>query len=158
MLIKIISGGQTGTDQAALQAAIDSGVPHGGWCPPGRVCESGKIPKHFLLKKTPVERSELAPEVPRSLRTEWNVRDSDGTLIFSGGSHDPGTTWTLKAVTLYQKPSLIISGDQSAERVSDWLKEKKIRVLNVAGPSEKNTHGIYEKVYNFISDLIKRNS
>jgi len=79
--LKIISGGQTGVDQAALITAQKIGLETGGWCPPGRVCESGTIPEYFPLKETPQERSPDAVDVPRSQRTEWNVRDSDATLI-----------------------------------------------------------------------------
>ncbi len=77
---KVISGGQTGVDQAALRAAIALGISIDGWCPPGRICEHGVIPEEFPLKETPFERSEGAPGIPRSLRTEWNVRDSDGPI------------------------------------------------------------------------------
>ena len=79
--MKIISGGQTGVDRAALKAAQDLGFPTGGWCPPGRLAEDGIIPDRFPLKETPDDRSKDAPHIPRSQRTEWNVRDSDATLL-----------------------------------------------------------------------------
>jgi len=78
---KIISGGQTGVDQAALRAAVAVGVEIGGWCPPNKECETGKIPAELPLVPTDKARSDLAPDVPRSLRTELNVRDSDATCI-----------------------------------------------------------------------------
>jgi len=102
LIRKIISGGQTGVDQAALRAAIASGIPFDGWCPPGRICEDGIIPEEFNLKETPFERSESAHEIPRSLRTEWNVRDSDGVLILTKSilTLNPGTNWTTMLPSL----------------------------------------------------------
>src|SRR6266404_7590609 len=90
-LKKIISGGQTGVDQGALRAAKECRLEIGGWCPPGRVRETGTIPPEFPLKETARERSADAPDVPRSQRTEWNVRDSDATLVIraTGASHPP---------------------------------------------------------------------
>ena len=156
---KIISGGQTGVDQAALQAAIDSGLAHGGWCPSGRVCESGKIPDHFDLNETPKERSNKAPDVPRSLRTEWNVRDSDGTLIIQP-KHlgiDPGTAWTMDAAKIYNKPLIIVdpSKKEASDRVKEWLNQCKIETLNVAGPSERSVLGISNVAYKFVRQVLK---
>src|SRR2546423_4826044 len=95
---KVISGGQTGVDQAALRAAKNCGLEIGGWCPPGRLCDNGVIPPEFPLKETPQEQSPDAPDVPRSQRTEWNVRDSDGTLVIearhaSQRDTGPGVKW-----------------------------------------------------------------
>ena len=106
---KVISGGQTGVDQAALRAAIALGVSIDGWCPPGRVCEDGIIPEEFSLKETPFERSEAASEIPRSLRTEWNVRDSGGVLILTKSivTLDPGTSWAKQCSVDYKKPYVI---------------------------------------------------
>src|SRR3954470_24712509 len=105
-LRKVISGGQTGVDQAALRAAKDSGLEIGGWCPPGRWCDAGIIPDSFPLQETPEERSPEAPAIPRSLRTEWNVRDSDGTLVLRSGERggyptSPGTEWTIVCAARY---------------------------------------------------------
>src|SRR5580704_4564944 len=105
--MRVISGGQTGVDQAALRAAQACGLAIGGWCPPGRICESGRIPERFTLQETPEERSPLALDIPRSLRTEWNVRDSDSTLIVRDCTApmpmhgDPGTAWTFDCAVRY---------------------------------------------------------
>jgi len=130
---KVISGGQTGVDQAALWAAIDCGLAIGGWCPPGRVCEAGAIPPEFPLEETEQDRSVDAPDVPRSQRTEWNVRDSDGMLVLAGGppsygygvagssesvresiddaatedTADPGTDWAIQCAKRYGRPLLV---------------------------------------------------
>lgn len=157
--LKIISGGQTGVDRAALRAAMSLGIQHGGWCPPGRESEDGPIDEKFNLKETPKERSDKAQEVPRSLRTEWNTRDSDGTLILTTGdaSYDPGTSWTMKAAGLYDKPVLIINPEsrESSDQVLLWLKKNQIKILNVAGPSEKSIPGIGDIVYKFLQSVIK---
>ena len=141
LLTKVISGGQTGVDRAALQAAQDARLTVGGWCPPGRVCKGGIIPEHFALQETPYERSERAPDVPHSLRTEWNVRDADGTLILYSSSQvpsDPGTLWTQQVADRLHKPLVLMRlPSETAERgVLDWLAAHSIRILNVAGPSE----------------------
>ena len=150
--MKIISGGQTGVDQAALRVAESRGLELGGWCPPGRVCESGRIPDRFPLRETTEERSGRARDVPRSLRTEWNVRDSDATLIlrrlipaeqFHSG---PGTTWTFECAVHYGKPLLLSDvrepADTNVNIVCVWLDSLKVRTLNVAGPAESAQPGI----------------
>lgn len=91
---------QTGVDQAALRAAMACGLATGGWCPPGCVSEDGKIPDIFSLKETPEERSQDVPDIPRSQRTQWNVRDSDATLVlWPGDKRDLGTRYTV--IVLY---------------------------------------------------------
>lgn len=158
--LEIISGGQTGVDRAALRAAMFLGIQHGGWCPPGRESEDGPIDEKFNLKETPKERSDNALKVPRSLRTEWNVRDSDGTLILTSQPppYESGTEWTIKAARLYCRPVLISNPEvkQSASQVLDWLKENQIKVLNVAGPSEKSVPGIGEVTYEFLRSVLSR--
>ena len=153
-LNKIISGGQTGVDQAALRVAITLKIDLGGWCPPGRICEYGKIPDHFPLEDTPIERSELAPDIPRSLRTEWNVRDSDATLILKPSKlqENKGIDWTLQCIDIYRKNSLVIDPyeDDALRKLKKWLNRYKIRVLNVAGPSESTVPGIGLKSYNLL--------
>ena len=155
---KVISGGQTGVDQAALRAAIASGITIDGWCPPGRICEDGVIPEEFRLKETPFERSEDAPEIPRSLRTEWNVKDSDGLLILTKSivSLDAGTNWARQCSLRYKKPFMIEDpGDPlSQARSRKWIEANSIAVLNVAGPSEKTEPGIGQLVYIFLMQIL----
>ena len=157
---KIISGGQTGVDQAALRAAIASGILIDGWCPPGRICEDGVISEEFPLKETPFERSEGAPGIPRSLRTEWNARDSDGVLILTKSilALDPGTNWARQCSLHYKKPCAIEdpSDPLSEIRSRTWIEVNSIAVLNVAGPSEKTEPGIGQLVYIFLMRLLNK--
>jgi hypothetical protein len=154
-LTTVISGGQTGVDQAALRAARQCGLSCAGWCPPGRESEAGTIPPEFPLRETPTERSQDARDLPRSLRTEWNVRDSDATLILrprSCGAADPGTEWTRRCVTRYGRVLLVCDpGDpQSLPAVMRWLEARPIRTLNVAGPSESSSPGIGDAAYRLL--------
>jgi hypothetical protein len=131
VLERIISGGQTGADRAALDFAIAHGIPHGGWCPRGRLAEDGPIPARYHLSET--------PDADYAQRTEWNVREADGTVIFSttpalvGGSQ-----YTAELARQHGKPCLHLSrerdGKDAARKLRDFLAEHRIKVLNVAGP------------------------
>jgi hypothetical protein len=160
-LIKVISGGQTGVDQAALQAAIDSDIKHGGWCPPARVCEIGKIPERYHLIETPDDRDLSALEIPRSQRTIWNVRDSDGVLVLwdkkvTELQSDKGTKLALETANNLGKPFLIIdvSKKVSVTVITNWISSTNIEVLNVAGPSENTSPGIYDRVYEVMQEIL----
>jgi nucleoside-triphosphatase len=148
-LVKVISGGQTGVDRAALVAALARGLERGGWCPPGRDSEAGPIPDDLPLKETPQERSPDAPHVPRSQRTEWNVRDSDATLVLRperSPPASPGTDWTSQCARRSGRPLLVCdpADPDAPSRIRDWLCTLRVGTLNVAGPSEKEQPGIEE--------------
>jgi hypothetical protein len=157
-ILKVVSGGQTGVDQAALQVAIDLGIDHGGWCPPGRICENGIIPSYFDLSETPVECDPTAPDIPRSQRTFWNIRDSDGALIFSDGTKlqsDRGTKLAIETSKKLGKPYFVI--DLNAEidlnKVKEWMRKFEIEILSVGGPSENTSPGVYQKAYQLLRKL-----
>lgn len=153
---KIISGGQTGVDQAALQAAIDCHIEHSGWCPPGRICEDGVIPDRFNLDETPAERDSSAPSIPRSQRTLWNVRDADGVLIFFDSQGDKGTQLAIDTAIELEKPYLVLnfSDDLVVNQIIDWILKNSICTLSVGGPSERTSPGIYERVYTLMMKII----
>ena len=160
MLSRITSGGQTGVDQAALRAASSLGISIGGWCPPGRISEDGTVPVHFPLVEAPDDRSPGAPDIPRSQRTEWNVRDSDATLILCRGdleAQGPGTRFTAECASRYRKPLLIADPSALADvsRVHHWIDSHSIRTLNVAGPSESSSPGIGAAAERFIAVLLR---
>lgn len=135
---KIISGGQTGVDRAALDAAIELGIACGGWCPKGRASERGPIPDHYPLMETP--SADLAQ------RTDWNVRDADATLIIAQGKLTGGTALTRRLAHSMDKPCLVVedAGETSAATVRAWLDEHRAKVLNVAGPRASADPQIYE--------------
>ena len=130
--MKIVSGGQTGADRAALDFALASGIPIGGWVPKGRLAEDGRIPERYVGL---VETESAEPAV----RTARNVRDSDATLILSHGPLDGGSLLTHREATRIGKPVLHLELDQlalavAADRLRTWLAEVRPAILNVAGP------------------------
>ena len=135
---QIVSGGQTGVDRGALDAAIELGIPHGGWCPRGRLAEDGRIPEQYHL-------NELASTQYRA-RTEWNVRDSDGTLILFRETLRGGTELTRRFAVQYRKPHLLVDLDQLLDPtvIRQWIISESIHILNVAGPRESSSPGIAE--------------
>ena len=141
MLKKIISGGQTGADRAALDAAIRLGIPHGGWIPKGRIAEDGPLAAEYQLIEMP---TDSYPE-----RTEKNVIASDGTLIISHGAPTGGTEYTRKMVLKHGKQMLHIDltlhGNltAAASLVKDWIAMHNIETLNVAGPRASKDPRIY---------------
>lgn len=142
MIQKIISGGQTGADRAGVDAAIECGVEYGGWLPKGRKAEDGVVPARY---KSMVEMARGG--YPK--RTEQNVIDSDGTIIFSHGKPVTGSALTVKLTKKHQKPWLYI--DLGVEQdhiplITDWLFEWDIKILNVAGSRESKAQGIYNQV------------
>lgn len=135
-LLKIVSGGQTGVDRGALDAAIVLGILRGGWCPAGRRAEDGVIPARYQLEETPSE--------DYGERTEWNVRDADSTLIISPLPLSGGTLFTLECARRFGRPHLVVdpSDPEAGGKIQSWMKGKGIRILNVAGPRESSVPGI----------------
>jgi predicted Rossmann-fold nucleotide-binding protein len=149
MLRRIVSGGQTGVDRAALDAALDLGFPCGGWCPRGRRAEDGEIPERYPLTETTWHR------YPQ--RTEWNVRDSDATLIITRGQPDGGTALTVELTQKHGRPCLVIDpGDvDPIGTIRRWLDQHRVQVLNVAGPRESSQEGIYALAFEVIHELLR---
>jgi hypothetical protein len=151
VISKIISGGQTGADRAALDAAINLGLPHGGWIPKGRLTEEGPLPEKYNLQEMPT------PSYPK--RTEQNVIDSNGTLILSYGKLTGGSKLTQEFAENHKKPCLhidlskeIIHG--AAIVITDWIQEHDIKVLNVAGPKASKDPEIYTEVLSTIELVV----
>lgn len=157
MLEAIVSGGQTGVDQAALEAGTKAGLRIGGYCPPGRVCENGLIPSTYPLIETQQDRSPQAPDISHSQRTENNVIHSDATLIISpmGMITDQGTAWTRKVAEQEKKPCLVVDPFQAGvrEKIADWIADHAIETLHVAGPGEKTSPGIGMIAYSLLLPL-----
>jgi predicted Rossmann-fold nucleotide-binding protein len=141
---KIISGGQTGVDRAALDAALELGISCGGWCPRGRKAEDGIVPLKYPLEET------SSPDYPQ--RTEMNIQDSDGTLLLTWGPPVGGTLLTLRLARKHHKPYLLIDLNKGEEalKVLEWLKNSLIQTLNVAGPRESEAPGIHDRAWNLL--------
>ncbi len=147
---KIISGGQTGVDRAALDSAIELGIASGGWCPKGRASEQGPIPDHYPMIET--------PSADPAQRTEWNVRDADATLIIAQGKLTGGTALTRRLARSMKKPCLVTNPAEaiSAATVRAWLNEHRVEVLNVAGPRASNDPHIYALARQLLSNALAR--
>ena len=149
--IKIISGGQTGVDRAALDAARSLGFETGGWCPKGRLAEDGCIDSKYKLKETTCTLYQN--------RTEWNVRDSDGTLIIAHGKLTYGTAYTYKVCRQLNKPSIIldpqVDTNELCKEFNRWLIRNQIKSLNVAGPRQDGGQTVYRKAYKMMIRLLK---
>lgn len=144
MIERVVSGGQIGVDRAALDVALELGLPCGGWCPRGRRAEDGTIPEIYPLIETP---TDAYPQ-----RTEWNVRDADGTLILCRGKPDRGTALTARLAKRMRKPLFTVDlhAPVLAEAVRAWWDTHGIRTLNVAGPRESSQRGIYAEAREFL--------
>jgi hypothetical protein len=146
---KIISGGQTGVDRAALDVALELGLECGGWCPKGRRAEDGPIPLRYPLKET--DSDQYPP------RTTMNVRQADGTLIVTRGKPDRGTGLTLQLAERYEKPFLVVDLDKPPKpaAVRTWLRRNRIQILNVAGPRESSSQGIYSQAVQLLQKVFR---
>lgn len=155
MIEKIISGGQTGVDRAALDAAIAVNIPHGGFCPKGRRAEDGAIPKKYNLSET--------ESAAYSIRTKLNISESDGTLILISNfpvDYSSGTLLTIREINLQKKPNLLLnlleSDSKNLITAEKWIKENNIVILNIAGPRESQSTGIYDLSFTFLQALLQR--
>jgi hypothetical protein len=149
-LERIVCGGQTGADRAALDFAIEHNIPHGGWCPKGRLAEDGPLPNCYQLQETSTDDYRQ--------RTEANVRDSDGTVLItvattlSGGSLE-----TFFLAKKSKKPLLHLAqeqpgGDSPGEKLRRFIADNGIRVLNVAGPRASEE----PEVYRFVKEVLHK--
>lgn len=151
--LTIVSGGQTGVDRAALDAALAAGIPCGGWCPGGRMAEDGPIDGRYPLA-----------EIPGSgyiERTRANVADSDGTVILHSGALEGGTLQTRLFCSELGKPCLVIARENTdatgaAAAIAEFVAERGIRRLNVAGPRASKQPQIYDWAYAVIAQLLAR--
>lgn len=148
-LKKIISGGQTGADRAALDVAIDREIPCGGWCPMGRKAEDGQIPVMYPLQET--------GSSDYSTRTRKNIMDSDGTLILCPeNAMDDGTKLTYQLCKELNKPLFIAdpADEEQIPSVIKWLIKGNIHIVNIAGPRESKLKGIYKVSEMFLDKLM----
>lgn len=151
--VKIVSGGQTGVDRAALDAALESGVEAGGWCPEGRMAEDGPIPDRYPL--------QVLPGAGYPERTRQNVQDSDGTLIIYFGQPSGGTEKTLLFCIQSGKPYVLIDGDEltarrASQKVRAFVERRGISVLNVAGPRASGEAKAYSYARQVVQGLLGR--
>jgi hypothetical protein len=153
MVMKIISGGQTGADRAGLDAAIAAGIEHGGWVPKGRLTEAGPLPGRYQMQEM---ATRLYPA-----RTRKNVAESDGTVIFTHGQLTGGSLLTKKEAIRMGKPWVHIDFDQvdpaqAAAQLGDFITAHQVGTLNVAGSRAGKDELIYEKVSASITGMVER--
>jgi hypothetical protein len=152
MIRKIISGGQTGADRAALDFAIKHKISYGGWVPKGRKAEDGTIPYEYRLQEMPTGKY--------SKRTEKNILDSDGTLIVSHGILTGGSALAEELAKLYRKPWIHIDLEaipypKAASMIREWIRHNGIKVMNVAGARASKDPMIYKAVTELL-EAVKR--
>lgn len=148
MIRRLLSGGQTGVDRAALDAAMALDVLCGGWCPKGRLAEDGPIDPRYPLQETPVTDYDE--------RTRRNVRDADATMVLARGEPAGGTAYTMRAAEELGVPYCLVDLDVgvAVEDVVDWLEDWDARTVNVAGPRESSSPGVYALAHDFLTELV----
>lgn len=144
---EIVSGGQTGVDRGALDAAMALGIEHGGWCPRGRRAEDGVIPARYNQRETESARYHI--------RTEQNVIDSDATLIIARGRLSGGTGLTVRMAVKHARPYRVVDLDRevNVEEIRQWLRRHRVACLNVAGPRESSARGITKQARGLIEQI-----
>jgi len=168
-LTKIISGGQTGVDRGALDAALVAGFPCGGWCPADREAEDGSIPERYPLTPLPAEfaagtrQRTPARQVGEQYRarTLKNVQDSDGTSILFNESLTGGTLLTRHLCVRAKKPFIVLDARQmtklrAADAISRFVEEYEIQVLYVAGPRLSGWPQGYRFALGVVSEVLAR--
>jgi hypothetical protein len=150
--LKIISGGQTGVDRAALDVALKHGIDCGGWCPAGRLDEFGRIPDRYPVKE--LEQGSFAE------RTLQNVKDSDGTLIIYSDELRGGTEYTVECCKQLQRPHALIdvarvSANAAGPLIVDFVRAHKIDILNVAGPRQSEWPPGYDYAVRALENFLK---
>ena len=147
MITKIISGGQTGVDRAALDFAIRRGISHGGFCPKGRRSESGRISDKYQLTETSSSDYRM--------RNAMNVQHSDGTLIITRGAPSGGTRLTIDNCRARSKPWFVVNVQHKLKvyEFAEWVREHNISILNIAGPRESKQSGIGKETKQTLADL-----
>jgi len=145
---RVLSGGQTGVDRAALDVALELGIPCGGACPAGRRAEDGRIPERYPLTEQP---GAGYPE-----RTERNVVDADATLILARGPMTGGTRLTAELARRHGKPFLVVdlATEPDPQDALAWLRERAVHTLNVAGPRESGAPGIHAEAVAYLRALL----
>jgi hypothetical protein len=148
MLERLIAGGQTGVDRAALEAALSLGIACGGWCPRGRRAEDGVIAARYPLCETASAQYRH--------RTAKNVQAADATLLLTCGTLTGGTALTARLAERYGKParSVDLNRPEPLSQVAAWVHENRVRVLNVAGPRESQCPGIHAQAFGYLRMLL----
>jgi len=148
MIQRIISGGQTGVDRAALDAALALGIRCGGWCPRGRRAEDGRIPDRYPLTET--------PSADYQERTRENVLAGDATLILTRGPLRGGSALTARFARELDRPFRVVdlALEPEPRLLTRWLGDLRVEVLNIAGPRESGVPGIYADSYAFVRELL----
>jgi len=150
--LKLISGGQTGVDRAALDVALKHGIDCGGWCPAGRLDEFGKIPDRY-----PVQDLQSGGFTERTLQ---NVKDSDGTVVIYWGELRGGTEQTVRFCADVNRPHQLvdaskISAEGAAKLIADFVRENEIGILNVGGPRQSEWPEGYDYVSRALAAFLR---
>jgi len=153
MLAKIVTGGQTGADQAGLDVAMKLNIPYGGWIPKGRLTEDGPLPEYYQLQ-------EMSTDCYKK-RTEQNVIDSDGTVIFSHGKLSGGSALTVKFAQKHAKPWLHLDMKKMSliyarRLLKSWIIDNGLKTLNVAGPRASGDPEIYNTVTQVLGSALHK--